>query len=77
MENNTHHKLHQWYIQFDESPLELMHGGKCPPCVIEENREIWRRYKKIIMRHLNEEEMNTAEFCKMEQIVRDETSGNV
>ena len=29
------------------------------------------------MRHLNEEEMNTAEFCKMEQIVRDETSGNV
>lgn len=33
--------------------------------------------KKIIMRHLNEKEMNTAEFCEMEQIVKDETSGNV
>lgn len=30
--------------------------------------------KKIIMRHLNEKEMNTAEFCEMEQIVKDETS---
>ena len=29
------------------------------------------------MRHLNEKEMNTAEFCEMEQIVKDETSGNV
>lgn len=29
MENNTQHKSYQWYIQFDESPLELMHetGG--------------------------------------------------
>ena len=71
--NNTQHKSFLWHLDFEPFTWHTFYGEQCPPFVIEENKEAWRRYlTKIIKKHLKAEVMNTPEFRDIERQIREE-----
>ena len=71
--NNNQHKSFLWHLDFEPFTWHTFYGEQCPPFVIEENKEAWRRYlTKVIKKHLKEEVMKTLEFRDIELQIREE-----
>ena len=72
-QRNPQHKSFLWHIDFEPFTWHTFYGEQCPPFVIEENKEAWRRYlTKVIKKHLKAEVMNTPEFRDIELQIREE-----
>lgn len=71
--NNPQHKSFLWHLDFEPFTWHTFYGEQCPPFVTEENKVVWRRYlKKVIKKHLKAEVMNTPEFRDIELQIREE-----
>lgn len=71
--NNLQYKSLLWHLDIEPFTWHTFYGEQCPPFVTEENKEVWRRYlKKVIKKHLKEEVMNTPEFRDIELQIREE-----
>lgn len=71
--NNPQHKSFLRHLDFEPFTWRTSYGEQCPPFVTEENKVVWRRYlKKVIKKQLKAEVMNTPEFRDIELQIREE-----